>query len=489
MILAKTKKNQAHVIRDGSRLVCYLREQENAEYTIPAGVTTIGSGAFSNCTSLESITIPAGVTTIGIGVFSGCPSLTTIIVERENVQFATIDGILFNKLEDRLICYPAGKETSEYTIPAGVTTIGDYAFSRCTSLESITIPAGVTTIGSGAFSMCTSLESITIPAGVTTIGISAFSNCTSLESITIPAGVTTIGISTFSNCTSLESITIPAGVTTIGDYAFYGCPSLTTIIVERENVQFATIDSILFNKPEDRLICYPAGKETSEYTIPAGVTTIGDYAFSMCTSLESITIPAGVTTIGCGAFDSCNNLSAITVEDENSRFAVIGGILFDKVENRPLYYPDGKKNTHHAHISKPDNVELIGGSLFLKSCDLTSRLFFKKTAKIENLSVSGCAIVESLMVPANLLSAGNNIFSLCKTPESPVVPNHAAKIGNRVFSGCESLESISISANIMVIGTGAFENCANLQTVYISREAIIDKNTFNGIAADVFDRN
>jgi len=142
---------------------------------------------------------------------------------------------------------------TEYSIPEGVTLIGNSAFSVCVSLTSITIPEGVTAISQSAFFGCSSLTSVTIPEGVTSIGPYAFANCRSLTSITIPEGVTSIGNNVFSGCRSLTSITIPEGVTSIEDYAFDSCTSLTSV------------------------------------TIPEGVTSIGKFTFYSCTKLEDIT--------------------------------------------------------------------------------------------------------------------------------------------------------------------------------------------------------
>ena len=112
----------------------------------------------------------------------------------------------------------------EVTIPSTidgkkVTSIGDFAFCYCESLESVTIPNSVTSIGACAFHSCESLTSVTIPDSVTSIGYGAFSDCTSLTSVTIPDSVTSIGEWAFSDCTSLESVTIPDSVTSIGDDA------------------------------------------------------------------------------------------------------------------------------------------------------------------------------------------------------------------------------------------------------------------------------
>jgi len=103
-----------------------------------------------------------------------------------------------------------------------VTSIGDNAFSDCTSLTNITIPGSVTSIGDNAFSSCFSLTSITIPGSVTSIGDYAFGNCSSLTSIAIPDSMTSIGDNAFSNCSSLTSIIIPSSVTYIGRDAFGG---------------------------------------------------------------------------------------------------------------------------------------------------------------------------------------------------------------------------------------------------------------------------
>ena len=234
--------------------------------TIPSSVTSIGERAFYYCTALTSVTIGSGVTHIGSAPFAACTALTAITVDTSNMNYASLDGVLYNKTNTTLIQYPVGNTQTSFTIPGSVTSIGDGAFYSCTSLTSVTIPSSVTSIGLGAFYSCTSLTSVTIPSSVTSIGLGAFYSCTSLTSVIIGSGVTTIGPGAFQSCTSLTSVTIPDNVTSIGDGAFYSCTSLTSV------------------------------------TIGSGVTTIGAGAFMYCTSLTSIIFLGLVapTTVGDG---------------------------------------------------------------------------------------------------------------------------------------------------------------------------------------------
>ena len=164
-----------------------------------------GYSVFTKNNLSGKLVIPDSVTTIGSYAFCECTSLTSV------------------------------------TIPNSVTTIGDWAFAYCNSLTSITIPNSVTAIGERAFGSCTNLTSITILNSVTIIGINAFAGCTSLTSVTIPSSVITIGGAAFYNCTSLTSIVIPDSVTTIGERAFSGCKSLTSVTYNGTKAQWNTI--------------------------------------------------------------------------------------------------------------------------------------------------------------------------------------------------------------------------------------------------------
>ena len=118
--------------------------------TIPSSVTKIEYNTFRECTGLKSVTIPSSVTEIGYNAFFGCTGLKSITVDKNNKNYTSVDGVLFNKNKTEILIYPSAKGSS-YVIPNSVTKIKDYAFYGCTSLKSVTIPSSATYIGVRAF--------------------------------------------------------------------------------------------------------------------------------------------------------------------------------------------------------------------------------------------------------------------------------------------------------------------------------------------------
>ena len=212
---------------------------------IPDSVTSIGNTAFAGCNTLKSITIPKSVSKVGEYAFFNCKSLTKIKVDKNNKSFYSIDNCnaIIDKKTNTLI---VGCNNTK--IPYGVISIGDLAFTYCSSLKSISIPDSVTSIGDEAFLRCSSIKSISIPDSVTSIGSGAFYGCSSLTSIIIPNSVTSIDYNVFADCSSLTSIIIPNSVTSIGHGAFYGCSSLTTVYYTGTKEQW---NSITINNNKD----------------------------------------------------------------------------------------------------------------------------------------------------------------------------------------------------------------------------------------------
>ena len=199
----------------------------------------------------------------------------TSIKDKYDNEYLVIDGNVLRKAQIK---------NSKAIIPDNIKIIGNSAFSKCHSLESITIPNSVTSIGENAFVSCRSLKSITIPNSVTKIADWAFGYCKSLKSVTIPDSVTEIGRYAFHECESITSVTIPEGITKIDEGVFWKCKSLISV------------------------------------KIPNSVKSIEDGAFYGCESITSVTIPEGITKIGHRVFTGCKSLSKDTISKLKSRF-------------------------------------------------------------------------------------------------------------------------------------------------------------------------
>ncbi|MDR0876879.1 MAG: leucine-rich repeat domain-containing protein [Treponema sp.] len=227
-----------------------------------------------------------------------------------------------------LVSY-TGKSTN-VVIPAnlGVRLILDDAFAH-SPVVTVVIPEGVQELGYGAFASCEHLTSITIPNSVTKMGAKIFLECSSLISITIPNGVTIIGDKAFDDCISLASIIIPNSVTTIGDGAFFGCRNLTVIF------------------------------------IPSSVITIGDSAFAYC-----------------------NKLSEIRVDDRNTYYSSVNGILFNKSKTELVQYPSGMESTVYVI---PNTVTTIRSGAF-----------------------SSCDYITSITIPVSVIAIGSYVFPGCR---------------------------------------------------------------------------
>ncbi len=302
-------------------------------------------GAFSGCTSLKSIIIPAGVEIIEEAAFKDCTALTTVTFEPGSMLKTIKGGYCSGSFPASYGAFSGCTSLNSITIPASAETIEGVAFKDCTALTTVTFEPGsiLKTIG-GAFAGCTSLNSITIPTSVETIG-GAFSGCSTLTSVTFESGsmLKTIRGRAFSGCTLLSRVTIPASVETIEEAAFINCTSLTTFTFESGS-KLKTLgggssspDGIFAGCGLLKNITIPASVETIEAAAFKNCTALTTItfesgsnlktikgAFSDCTSLKSITIPAGVETIEARTFSGCTALTTVTFE-VGSKLKTIGG--------------------------------------------------------------------------------------------------------------------------------------------------------------------
>ena len=145
------------------------------EVSLPDTLENIGAGAFFY-SGIRTIYIPASVTSIQVDSTCyypptfACPLLPEFVVDENNPNYTTVDGVLFNKEKTTLIQYPAGKAADSYTIPDGVTKILAGAFVGTGAAGQIdhfnvTFPDSVTQIEGGSF-IYSVLTSVSLPAGL-----------------------------------------------------------------------------------------------------------------------------------------------------------------------------------------------------------------------------------------------------------------------------------------------------------------------------------
>lgn len=471
---------------------------------IPDSVTSIGERAFGSCDGLTSIVIPDSVTTLEDGILAGCENLASINGERELI----VDG--------RIIAVaPAG--LTSYTIPNGVTCIGDYVFLWCSHLTSITIPNSVTSLGKAAFSWCRGISSFIIPDSVTSIGADAFLNCTGLTSIVIPDSVTSIGVSAFMNCSSLKSIIIPDSVTSIGPIVFQSCSRLESITVyainppllsgslelpintegcpiyvPAESVEayksaqywsnyadriqaIPTPNNIIYYTSTDGNIVTPhatnvfgANIVSNEYVAGQGVlsfdgdvTSIGNYAFYQCPTLASIIIPESVTTVGVAPFGGCSSLEIISgpFVSPDGLFLIYSGSLWAVA--------GGAIN---GSIVIPESVTTISNYVFQNCLGLTEIVLPAEITSIRHYAFDGCSNLTKINIPEGVTAIPEGTFWDCSSLYTIELPEGITYIGEDAFHGCISLSSITLPKSLTGIDDSAFESCSGLTSIIVLSE-------------------
>ena len=236
---------------------------------------------------------------------------------------------------------------------------------------------------------------------VTSIGKYAFYKCSGLTSVTIPNSVTSIGISAFYNCSGLTSVTIGNSVTSIGNSAFSNCSGLISIIVDESNPSFSSIEGILYNNDATTLIYCPITKKT--VTIPNSVTSIGYSAFSGCSGLTSVTIPNSVTSIRERAFSGCSGLTSVTIPNSvtsigERAFSGCSGLtsvtIGNSVTSIGYYAFDGCYGL--TSVTIPNSVTTIVQSAFSNCRGLTSVTIGNSVTSIGKYAFSGCSKLTSI---------------------------------------------------------------------------------------------
>ena len=224
------------------------------------------------------------------------------------------------------------------SLPEGLTSIGPFAFFRCTALKQIAFPTSLETIGEWAFSECP-LEELRFPEGLVRIDQFAFARCTKLKEVFLPATLIAIGQVPFSSCTSLNAFHVAAG----------------------NAVYSSDASGVLFNKEQTSLIQYPYNRagayvipdgvdlvfpnafwhcpKLTELTFPASLAVIDDSAFTGSTDLEKVTYSEGLISVGWRAFEGCPKLTEVVLPKSLEEIGAYAfGYLYNgtEIEGKPL---------------------------------------------------------------------------------------------------------------------------------------------------------
>lgn len=463
--------------------------------TIPQGITSIGDGAFSGCTSLTSVTIPEGVRSIGQAAFSDCTSLTSITIPR---SLTRISDLAFRRCESLSAVYISDLSAWCRISISGSPGSSPFAYAQRLflngeELSDLVIPDDVKEIGANTFAGWTGLTSVTIPDNVTSIAAIAFAWCTGLTSVSIGNGVTSIGIDAFSGCTGLTSVSIGSGVTSIGRTAFYKCTGL-------EKAEFASIASLcrisFFDQTANPLSyahhLYVDGSEVTELVIPEGVTAIGDNIFYGCNSLTSISLPGSITSLGSYSFYGCKGLTDIYCYAEDvpeQKDNTFSGVSISKIF---LHVPEGTVDKYKAATSwRSFKIIEIGVEEGIVVDGISYRIYTPVHSKALTADVMAGNNEESeIVIPSTfecegetyrVTSIGNSAFQNYRNLTSITIPEGVTSIGESAFRGCRNLTSIIIPAGVTSIGERAFDGCSNLTSINIPDGVTsISSYTFNG---------
>lgn len=378
-------------------------------------VTSIADKALYNNSKITGIVIDkdSKINYIGEKAFSKCASLESVSIEND---VAVIGDYTFQ----------SSKLLKRVKLPETVTKITPYMFSWCSELSEITIGSQITSVGAYAFANCVSLTSVTLPNTVTAIEEYAFSNCEGLASVNIGTGIKNIGKLAFSSCLALESITLPEGLTNIADYAFTRCEKLTSIV------------------------------------IPNSVEAIGLEAFSECKSIATVKLGTGLKKIGGDAFyntafyNSAPDLVMLdgwVIAQKNKDAAITEATVF--TENGIYGIADyafiACSNEDFDQISLP-GIKYVGDYAFYGCKALWDVRFDDALLTIGASSFARCEFLQWLELGNSLESIGTEAFFSCNLLADAILPDSLVKIGRNAFHSTMAHNTAASSNGVVYVG-------------------------------------
>ena len=405
------------------------------------------------------------------------PGETTTTPEVTTTAPSVIKDI---KIENGVLlsCVGQADENGVYTVPEGITFIGEGCFSYDRTLKKIIIPSTVKTIGSGAFIGCTSLKEAVIEEGVEILGSHAFWGCNALENIVLPESITEVSDYAFAYCSLLASVKLGQNVKRIGYSAFSYCTALEGIIIPSA---VKKIDGIAF------LGC--SSLENVDFSSATELEAIGIGAFGNCMSLRAIELPENLRDIGQEAFYGCNALVGVKI---GSKVESVAANAFNYtpwyIENKEEYLIVGdgvliKCNVMPKYMDlSGKGIKVIGGTAFIndrlangtsesvygyKYADqLTDLVIPEGVTKIQMAAFYYCMALENVSLPSTLETIESSAFELYAEENLSTITTkidfskctNLKTIGASAFNGCGGIDDLVLPSSVEYIGSKAFSN-------------------------------
>ena len=347
----------------------YVAKIEIPDYIGTYPVTKIESGAFDGCSGMTEITIGRYVKTINESAFDECAALAEVYYNCTADEWTSIaigndnDPLLNANVHFNYLASGTCGEDVRWALHVNgtMTVSGTGAMTDYSSYTS-----------TPWYSYRSSIKKVVIENGVTTVGECSFYDYDNLTEVVMADSVEKIKRYAFAFCSYLSSVTLSEGLWYIGDSAFRYCEKLSTV------------------------------------TLPQSTSYIGNEAFQN-TALKSIYIPSKVSTIGERAFFNFY-ISSVEVDENNTYFSSIDGVLFDKNKETLIFYPSQKRDKEY---TVPESVKNINSCAFYFTDYLENIVLSDALVSIGNSAFCGSNELKGLRLGANVSSVDATAFGYC----------------------------------------------------------------------------
>ncbi len=407
-------------------------------------VLAIGVEAFKDCDQMLDIYVPQSVVEIADGAFSGCTDLLRVIwltdvsgseyVVADNIFDGCNDAKIILREQSTLFSY-IQKTEIPYELDINASLIW-YEYSR---LDNGTIAfEGFNNIDE------TNCAQLVIPDTIDGLEVTEISN---------------VYLNIYgSNMTELEiSLVIPHTVTKINESA-RGWESYEELNISTANNSFVVDDNALYDISKEKLVAVGKYTKTS-YTVQDGVKYIYEGALAACIS-EAIILPATIEDLSNGALHSCYTLSAVTIDEDNTNYKSLNGVVYSKDGKKIVAYPGAMTNTSYTIVS---GTEIIAEKAFYNGRYITSISIPNTVTTIEKEAFYNSRIT-AVVIPDSVTNIGESAFERSAL-KSVTLSNNISCINDSVFEQCSYLKEVIVPQGVTSIGKRAFYYCSQMKTI------------------------